>query len=70
MDSTIAGSMNDNIIMDSTIAGSMNDNIIMDSTIAGSMNDNIIMDMLSSIVVIVIGLIPKIFQGIRNDVLK
>jgi hypothetical protein len=38
MDSTIAGSMNDNINMDSTIAGSMNDNINMDSTIAGSMN--------------------------------
>jgi hypothetical protein len=32
MDSTIAGSMNDNINMDSTIAGSMNDNINMDST--------------------------------------
>ena len=27
--------------MDSTIAGSMNDNINMDRTIAGSMNDNI-----------------------------
>ena len=26
--------------MDSTIAGSMNDNINMDSKIAGSMNDN------------------------------
>jgi hypothetical protein len=34
MDSTIAGSMNDNINMDSTIAGSMNGNIDMDSTIA------------------------------------
>jgi hypothetical protein len=39
MDSTIAGSMNDNIYMESTIAGSMNDNINMDSAIAGSMND-------------------------------
>jgi hypothetical protein len=37
MDSSITGSMNDNINMDSTIAGSMNDNINMDSTIAGSM---------------------------------
>jgi hypothetical protein len=36
MDSTIAGSMNDNINMDNTIAGSMNDNINMDNTIAGS----------------------------------
>jgi hypothetical protein len=34
MDSTITGSMNDNINMDSTIAGSMNDNINMDRTIA------------------------------------
>jgi hypothetical protein len=33
MDSTIAGSVNDNINMDSTIAGSVNDNINMDSTI-------------------------------------
>jgi hypothetical protein len=41
MDSTIVGSMNDNINMDSTIVGSMNDNINMDSTIVGSMNDNI-----------------------------
>jgi hypothetical protein len=40
-DSTIAGSMYDNINMDSTIAGSMYDNINMDSTIAGSMYDNI-----------------------------
>jgi hypothetical protein len=38
MDSTIAGSMNDNINMDSTIAESMNDNINMDCTIVGSMN--------------------------------
>jgi hypothetical protein len=38
MDSTTAGSMNDNINMDSTTAGSMNDNINMDSTTAGSMN--------------------------------
>ena len=42
--STIAGSMNDNINMDSTIAGPMKDNINMDSTIAGSMNDNINMN--------------------------
>jgi hypothetical protein len=38
MDSTIAGSVNDNINMNSTITRSMNDNINMDSTIAGSMN--------------------------------
>jgi hypothetical protein len=31
MESTIAGSMNDNINMESTIAGSMNDNINMES---------------------------------------
>ena len=37
--STIAGSINNNINMDSTMAGSMNDNINMNSTIAGSMND-------------------------------
>jgi hypothetical protein len=41
MDSTTAGSMNDNINMDSTTAGSVNDNINMDSTTAGSVNDNI-----------------------------
>ena len=44
MDSTIAGSVNDNINMDSTITGSVNDNINMDSTITGSVNDNINMD--------------------------
>jgi hypothetical protein len=33
MDSTTAGSVNDNINMDSTIAGSVNDSINMDSTI-------------------------------------
>jgi DUF4097 and DUF4098 domain-containing protein YvlB len=38
MDSTIAGSVNDNINMYSTIAGSVNDNINMDSTITGSVN--------------------------------
>ena len=36
MDSTIAGSMNDNINMDSTIAESMNDTININSTIAES----------------------------------
>ena len=35
MDSTIAGSVNDNINMDSRITGSVNDNINMDSRIAG-----------------------------------
>jgi hypothetical protein len=44
MDSTIAGSMNDNINMDGTIAGSMNDNINMDSTIAVLMNAHSLTD--------------------------
>ena len=34
--------------MDSTIAGSVNDNINMDSTIARSVNDNINMDKYNS----------------------
>ena len=38
MDSTIAGTVHDNINMDSTIAGSVNDNINMDSTIAGTVH--------------------------------
>jgi hypothetical protein len=39
MESTIAGSMNDNINMVSTITESTTGNINMGSTIAGSMND-------------------------------
>ena len=35
MDSTIVGTMNNNINMDSTIVELMNDNINMDSTIVG-----------------------------------
>jgi hypothetical protein len=35
--------------MDSTIAGSMNDNINMDSIIAESMNDNINMDTINQL---------------------
>ena len=38
MDSTISGTVHDNINMDSTIAGSVNDNINMDSTIAGTVH--------------------------------
>ena len=44
MDSTIVGSLNNNINMDSTIAGSLNNNINMDSTNAGSLNNNINID--------------------------
>jgi hypothetical protein len=44
MDSTIAGSENDNINIDSTITGSESDNINIESTITGSVNDKINMD--------------------------
>ena len=44
MDSKIAGTMNDNIIMDSTTAGSKNDSKNMNSTITESINDKINID--------------------------
>ena len=50
--------------MDSTIAGSMNDNINMDSIIAVSMNDNINMDSIIARSIMLVGLLARIIESV------